>query len=180
MNENLLNKIVKKNYNNQLEQVLTQKDFSIDVKNTLLTMLYKIENGYNDYETIKRPTYDKQEYIEKLISIIKNDCEKIKFINPKDEQREEINKDQKEIICYPIETHILYNLAKIQKKNIVTEYLDETMNEAMSTLLNIGNNINLVEPLRDFNRIFMEYNSKRHTRFKLQLIIPKYYILSRN
>ena len=167
MNDNLLTKIVKKNYNNQLEEVLIKKDFTLEVKNTLLSMLYKIENGYNDYRTIKRHTYEKEEYLKKLISIIKNDCEKIEFISLKDNQEEIVDKTNKQIICYPIETNILYYIAKIQKRTIVVQYLDEIIEEALSYLLNLGNNISLVEPLRDFNRFFLEYYCKRYTGFKL-------------
>ena len=42
-----------KDYNNELEKILESKLFSYDVKNLLLSMLYKIENAYKDYETVK-------------------------------------------------------------------------------------------------------------------------------
>ena len=42
-----------KDYNNELEKILENKLFSYDVKNLLLSMLYKIENAYRDYETVK-------------------------------------------------------------------------------------------------------------------------------
>lgn len=151
MKDKFFNKIVKKDYNNNLEEILSRKDFTEEVKNTLLSMFYKIENGYKDYNTIKRETFDKKEYIEKLINIIDKDCEKIEFITKNNNKQEKVDKDKKEIICLPIENKILYSLAKIQKRNIVVKYLDESMEEAFSFLLNTGNNINIVEPLRDFN-----------------------------
>ena len=151
MSDKLLSKIVKKNYNNRLEEVLSKKDFTLDVKNTLLSIFYKIENGYNDYKTIKRDTFDKKEYIEKLIFVIDKDCEKIEFISKNNNQEEKADKEKKEIVCYPIENNILYYIAKIQKRNIVVQYLNEIIEESISFLLNIGNNMNMVEPLRDFN-----------------------------
>ena len=151
MSDKFLSKIVKKNYNNQLEQVLSKKDYPEEVKNTLLSIFYKIENGYNDYQTIKRQTDDKKEYIEKLISIIQNDCDQIQFISQKSNEEEKVDREKKQIICYPIETHLLYALSQIRKKNIMVQYLDEIIEEAMSNLLGIGNNINIVEPFRDFN-----------------------------
>ncbi len=149
LNDKLLKRIVKKNYNNELEEVLTKKKYALEVKNELLSIFYKIENGYNDYQTIKRQTFEKEEYIEKLISIIEKDCDKIEFTKNKEEQK--VDSKNKQIICYPIETNILYSIAKIQKKNIAVRYLDTSIEEAITLILNIGNNINIVEPLRDFN-----------------------------
>ena len=149
MNDKLLKRIVKKNYNNQLEEVLTKKEYPLEVKNELLSIFYKIENGYNDYKTIKRQTFEKKEYIEKLISIIEKDCDKIEFTKNKEEEK--VDSKNKHIICYPIETNILYSMAKIQKKKIAVKYLDTSIEKALTFILNVGNNINIVEPLRDFN-----------------------------
>ena len=151
MSDKFLDKIVKKNYNNKLEEILVNKNFSEDVKNTLLSMLYKIENGYKDYNSVKRDTFEKNEYIEKIIKIIDKDCYEIEFIEPKSQNQESVDRENKKIICLPIDNKILYSIAKIQKRNIVVKYLDETIEEAFSYLLNTGNNINIVEPLRDFN-----------------------------
>lgn len=149
MNDKLLKKIVKKNYNNELEEVLTKKKYPLEVKNELLSIFYKIENGYKDYKTIKRQTFEKKEYIEKLIAIIEKDCNEIEFTKNKKNQK--VDRKNKQIICYPIETNILYSLAKIQKRKTVVKYLDKSIEEALTFILNIGNNINIVEPLRDFN-----------------------------
>ena len=132
---------MKKDYNNDLEKILSKKDFSEEVKNSLLSMFYKIENGYNDYNVIKRETFDKKEYIEKLINIIEKDCDKIEFVNKNN--LEKVDKDKKEIRCLPIEERILYSLAKIQKRNIVVKYIDESIEEAFSTMLNTGNRFKL-------------------------------------
>ena len=51
---NFLTKFVKKDYNNRLEEILSQKNFSEEVKNTLLSIFYKIENGYKDYNIVKK------------------------------------------------------------------------------------------------------------------------------
>lgn len=148
---NFLTKFVKKDYNNKLEEVLSKKDFSEEVKNTLLSMFYKIENGYKDYKTVKRETFEKKEYIEKLINIVDKDCKKITFIPINSNEKEIVDSKNQEIKCLPIENKILYGIAKIQKRNIVVKDIDESIEEALSDMLNIGNNINIVEPLRDFN-----------------------------
>lgn len=165
LSDKFLKNMLKKNYNNHLEQVLSKKKFSLEVKNTLLSMLYKIENGYNDYKTVKRNTLEKDEYIHNIINIIDKDCDEISFINKKSKKTETVNKENKKILCYPIDTNILYCLSQMKKRDIIVEYLDFTIEEAVSDVINTGSNMNFVEPLRDFNRIFLEYNYKRHTRF---------------
>ena len=48
--EKLISKLNIKDYNNQLEKILSKKTFTEDTKNLLLSMLYKIENAYEDYQ----------------------------------------------------------------------------------------------------------------------------------
>lgn len=151
MKDKLLGKIVKENYNNQLEKILSKKDFSEEVKNALLSMFYKIETGFNDYHIVKRDTFDKKDYIEKLINTIEEDCEKIEFIKKDEKQQEKVCKKQKEIICEPVDIKILNSLAKVEKKPITIKELEKNVASAFSNFLNTGNDINIVEPLRDFN-----------------------------
>ena len=61
--KNILDKIVKKDYNNELEKILEEKQFGENVKSTLLSILYKIETAYKDYETVKEDVETKEEYI---------------------------------------------------------------------------------------------------------------------
>ena len=170
MKDSLFKSIAKNNLNNNLEEVLASKDFSEETKNVLLNIFYKIENGYNDYKTVKRNTYEKKEYIKKLIKIIEKDCDRIDFLKQEDNAQEIVNRENKEIICYPVETKILYSIAKIQKKNIVVKYLDKNFEEAFSFILNTGNNINIVEPLRDFNGFSWNIVSKEIEDISCNLI----------
>ena len=57
--EKLLRKIHMKDYTNSLEKILEDKQFSVDTKNLLLSMVYKIENSYKDYEKTKVQVCDK-------------------------------------------------------------------------------------------------------------------------
>ena len=52
--EKILKKLHITDYTNRLEKVLEKKKFSFDTKNLLLSMSYKIENSYNDYEKVKQ------------------------------------------------------------------------------------------------------------------------------
>lgn len=156
--DKLLDKIVKKNYNNQLEEVLEKKYFDENVKSILLSILYKIETAYKDYEMVKQNVETKEEFIEKIITQIKNNCDDIKIVKLNSKESEMlqnrtflVEKEKKRIICYPIERKLLYCINKISKneKIIKDDYL--IISKTLSDLINTGNNINQVEPMRDFN-----------------------------
>ena len=151
-------KIVKKNYNDELEEVLEKKYFAENVKSTLLSILYRIEAAYKDYEQVKQNVESKEEFIQNIIDIIEKNCEDIKLVRPNSEESKmlgkktfSVEKNKKRIICYPIERKLLYAIAKIGKnsKIIKSEYF--LIDKTLSDLINTGNNINMVEPLRDFN-----------------------------
>lgn len=156
--KNLLEKFVKKDYNNELEKILEEKQFDENVKSTLLNILYKIEAAYKDLETVKKDVEDKDEYISNILDIIRDCCDSIKIIKMSDADNKIpnkktyiINKDKKEIIAYPIERKLLYAIAKISKKDKIIKDDYFLISETISNLINVGNNINIVEPLRDFN-----------------------------
>lgn len=158
--EKLFSKFNSRDYNNQLEKILENKDFSVDVKNLLLSMLYKIENAYEDYRTVKRIVDDKKIYIEDILRIIKEKCEKIIIVEDGKDEVQEFEKGSKFFVnklentiylMYPNESLLLYTLYKIDDKQI---FLDEKYNlirNALSELINTGENINNIEVLRDFN-----------------------------
>ena len=156
--DKILEKIVKKNYNNELEEILEKKPFDENTKSNLLSILYKIETAYKDYEKVKQDVETKEEFIEKLLKDIKNNCDTIKLVRPNSEESK-IMKDKtflvekkiKKIICYPIERKILYCIEKISKQDKIIKDKYFLINKTLSDLINVGNNINTVEPLRDFN-----------------------------
>ena len=156
--ENILGRIVQKDYNNVLEKVIETKDFDEDVKNLLLGIFYKIDISYKDYQKVKRNVPSKQEYIEEIINLIQNHCKTIKIVKPNSEQAEKlegktflVNKNKEEIICYPVERKLLYSISKIGKKNEIIRNNYYLKDKTISDIINIGKNINTVEPLRDFN-----------------------------
>ncbi|MGN1296990.1 MAG: hypothetical protein ACI4VH_00920 [Clostridia bacterium] len=157
-NENFLDKIVKKDYNNELETVLEKKYFDEDVKSILLSILYKIETAYKDYKQVKQNVETKEEFVRRIINIIQMNCNEIKLIKPNSEESKIIGnrtflveKNKKRIICYSIERKLLYCISKISKKDKIIKDDYFLINETLSNLINVGNNINTVEPLRDFN-----------------------------
>ena len=54
--EDMLEKIIKKDKNEILENVLEQKEIDEKTKNLLQGILYKIEDSYKDYKTEKEKT----------------------------------------------------------------------------------------------------------------------------
>ena len=115
-------------------------------------------SAYKDYETVKRDVETKEEYIEQLIKIIEEKCKKIKLIRMESEESKihknntfYVDKTKGEIECYPIERKLLYAIWKISKKDTIIEDKYYLENIVLSDLLNAGNNIQKVEPIRDFN-----------------------------
>ena len=84
--DKFLDKIVKKDYNNELEEILEKKYFTEDVKNILLSILYKTETAYKDYEKVKPDVEDKEEFIKNIIENIKNNCNDIKLVKLNSEE----------------------------------------------------------------------------------------------
>ena len=159
--EKIFSKLNSKDYNNQLEKILEKKDFSEDVKNLLLSCVYKIDAGYKDYETVKVAVQNKKTYIEEILEIIDKKCKKIIIVK----EDSSISKEMEEMgtkflvdklegtiqLMYPNEILLLYTIYKLDDKQI---YVDEKYNlirNAFSELINSGENINNIEVLRDFN-----------------------------
>jgi len=156
--EKFFDKIVKKNYNDELEKVLEKKYFDEDAKSLLLNILYKVETAYKDYENVKVNIEPKEEFIQNIIRNIKKNCDTIKLVKPNSEESKIIGnrtflveKSTNRIICYPVERKLLYSIAKISKNEKIIKDDYFLINKTLSNLINVGNSINTVEPLRDFN-----------------------------
>ena len=153
--EKLLDKIIKKDYKNELEEVLANKPYEEDVKNLLQDLMYKIDNAYEDYKTVKINVLSKEKYMQNIIETVRK-CNSIKFIAPNygdngDTKSFYVDYENKEIKCFPIERKILYALSKFRKTDDIVKTEGELLNRTLTNLLNVGNNINTIEPLRDFN-----------------------------
>lgn len=156
--DKFLDKIVKKDYNNELEKILEKKYFDENTKSLLLSILYKVETAYKDYEIVKGNVEEKEDYIEFIIKSIQENCDAIKVVklNAKEAQMLGtktflVEKGKKRIICYPIERKLLYCIAKIDKQEKIVKSEYYIIDKTLSDLINVGNNIEIVEPMRDFN-----------------------------
>lgn len=149
-----------KNYNNELEQILEKKEFSSDIRNLLLSMFYKIEVSYKDYQKVKRIPKDKNELMEELIQIIQKDCKKIELIEPNSNKGKVLKKynlhsisdlSYKKIMTYPVEADCLYAIADLERKYyyISEEHYIESM--TFEKMLKMGYCMELKEIIRDFS-----------------------------
>ena len=159
MKEEIFSRLNIKNYNNELEKILEAKDFSKDVKNLLLSMLYKVETSYHDYAKVKRNVENKNEFIELILKNIEM-CQKIKLIRPESSRAEEleekqktfqIHKEEKEIETFPNEKSLLYAIYYLGNEKMYLNEKYDYIRIALPALLNEGKDNNKVEIIRDFN-----------------------------
>lgn len=148
-----------KDYTNRLEKILEKKQFSLDTKNLLLSMLYKIENGYPDYEKTKVEVPTKNEFIENLFQMIQENCEEIivaEFNSEasnilKEKDVKYIIEENKRIIAIANELLVMECILKLSEAAVCIPQEKQELQTAISELLNIGNRMNQLEVIRDFN-----------------------------
>ena len=160
---NIFSKISSNEYNNRLEQILETKPFDEEVKNLLLSMLYKIESGYKDYSIAKTNAEKKEDFMEKILYIVKEDCKQIQIVTPKTKEAEpieetngvsKINAKHGEILVYANENDLLYSLEKIyeeRRKNIENNFQDTYYGKAIQEFMVETRSINSCEVIRDFD-----------------------------
>ncbi len=146
--EKFISKFNIKDYNNQLEKILSKKTFSENTKNLLLSMLYKVENSYDDYNLVTQDTKTKSEILEEILKIIEQDCDTIEVIK---EQTSSSNIKEKKIITYLNIRKMLYEIYQIKsvKFKVLPEY--EIIKDSLEKTLNQGYSISANEIIRDFD-----------------------------
>ena len=101
--EKIIQKLKIKDYNEELEEILDTKTFSKDVKNLLSSMLYKVENSYEDYKKTKVEVELKKELLEEIIEIIRKRLQKNRNSKTKIRRRKPNIKREKKH-CYKRKT----------------------------------------------------------------------------
>lgn len=151
--DKLLRKIHIKDYTNSLEKVLERKYFSIDTKNLLLSMLYKIENAYKDYEKTKVEVISKSDFLEKIISVIEQKCDEIitKNDNVDINKEFEVEKENGKIVTIGNELSLLESILKMGENEIILTEEETTLSSSINNFFNNATIINQAEVIRDFN-----------------------------
>lgn len=187
--EDIFSKINLKDYNNILENILEQKAFTEDVKNLLLSMLYKIENGYQDYETVKVNVSSKKYFLKKVVQIIKEECKEIKLVKPLSEESKEleeknvnyiVNKEEGKITVYPNERMMLEALIVLNQKEIILEEEYELFSLGLAEILTKGNKMNSAEVIRDFNGWSWDITTSQMESKNINLVYQNLLILLGN
>ena len=157
-------RLLKRDYNQELEEIAESKRFEKEAQNLLLSMLYKVDGAYNDYKTVKREVPSKEEFLEIIIDIVKKYCKEIEIAKPNSELEKELtksrckiveeepdnkyNKEQK-VIFFPNEKVVLYSIIKAGLDNINANL--DLKDKAMLGAIQIGRCISSSEVIRDFN-----------------------------
>ena len=192
----IFSKMTSNEYNNRLEKILDNKTYDEDVKNLLLSMLYKIENGYNDYTKVKVKAIPKENFMEKILKIIEEQCFDIKIVTPKTEQSKPLEQENKickidvdrgSILAYANEEDLLYSLIKMnllqeeykkvhELKNSNKEYYEDAIKEFVIK----GICLNESEPIRDFDGWSWNNNIKNIEDVEYNLIFQNIMMLNIN
>ena len=183
--EDILSKMKLKDYNSILENVLEQKDFSENVKNLLLSMFYKIENGFQDYKTVKVNVSQKNYFLEKLINAVKDKCFEIELVKPmskKSEVLENLNvnylvdREKGKITCYQNERILLEAVVSLSQKEIeLNEY--KLYRKGLEEILHKGNCMSISEVIRDFNGWSWDVTTSQMQSKNINLIYQNLLIL---
>lgn len=158
--DRIFSKLNIKDYTNRLEKILEKKKFSLDTRNLLLSMLYKIENGYADYAKAKVNVPNKNDFIEHIFTIIQNNCNEIivaefnseasKILKDKKVQYI-IDKNQGKIIAFANELLVLKCILEMEEYPVCVSQEKQILQFSISEMLMQGNRINQEEVIRDFN-----------------------------
>lgn len=190
----IFSKITSNEYNNRLEKILENKPFEEIVKNLLLSMLYKIENGYNDYYKVKFNAIPKEEFIEKILNIVEKQCDEIKVVTPETELSKpleqenaicKIDVDRGSILVYANEEDLLYSLILMnlkQKEYKAKNQLQKTSNKyyenAIREFIEKSTCINKSEIIRDFDGWSWNNNIKTTEDIEYNLVFQNIMMLN--
>lgn len=151
-------RLLKRDYNEELEEIAESKSFEKESQNLLLSMLYKVEGAYDDYKIVKRKVPSKEKFLENILNIVKKNCDEIKIAKPNSLLEKELESSKckilhkdgnQKIIIFPNEKVALYSIIKASiDKNYIKLNLDE---RAILWAIQIGKCISYSETIRDFN-----------------------------
>jgi len=183
--EKIFSKFNTRTFNNELEEVLALKPFSENVKNEILSMIYKIEEAYNDYELTKVEVLNEKKFLESILVTIRDYCNLIEISNSSQmkEKNVVINYEEGHIKVLSNHTLILLAILKMQneKDNNYSNELNIIQNMVIYDLLKIGYYINNMEVIRDFNGwswiTSLDNNFKINLVYQnLQFLLDNYFI----
>ena len=153
-------KILAKDYKEELANIAEQKRLSQTAGNLLLSMFYKAEDSFANYEMVKREVAPRDEFLRQIVTNVDEYCETIKIAEPNSELAKQLkknkcniisegNKKEKTVVSFPNEKNLLYGISKASIPKI-DENLSTTEKAVLTSIL-IGKCISISEIIRDFN-----------------------------
>lgn len=171
-----------KDYNSELEIVLDRKYFSSNIKNLLLSMIYKIENAYDDYKMVKRVVRSKDDFLTEIVDTISKDCDNVKVVEPESKNAEILekykalaltNEKERSLLAYPTEISLLYGISDIKPKYFYVKN-ELIFKKLIQDMLVEGYNTNNLEILINFNGWSWDTKSKSNGKYINNLIYQNF------
>ena len=174
-----------KDYNNKLESILEKKDFSENAKNLLLSMLYKIENTYNDYQTVKRVTLSKNQYMSKILMTVNKKCRTIVLVNPGTRDAEILgnknyilDRESGKIVCYHTEKTLLEAIFALSEEELdIDEEKYPYLKMPMNDFFHEGYRQTMTEVIRDFSGWSWDTSVKEMSNISYNIIFQSFLLL---
>lgn len=167
-----------KDYHNLLEEILDKKTFSSISKSLLLSMVYKLEIAYKDYEKVKVNSITKDEFLSHMLEVIQKYCDNVKTVEPASVQAELLkkhnvdaltNEKERSILTYPTEQAMLYAICDIEPKYFFVRKDFAFKNVLQKVLVN-GYKQNTTEILENFSGWSWDFGTKKQEDCVMNLI----------
>lgn len=171
-----------KDYNSELEAVLDRKYFSSNIKNLLLSMIYKIENAYADYEKVKRVVGTRDDFLTEIVDIINKYLDNVKVVEPESNGAKLLKKNnvlaltnekERSLLAYPTEISLLYGISDIVPKYFYVKN-EVIFKRLIQEMLVEGYNTNNLEILINFNGWSWDTKSKSNGKYINNLIYQNF------
>ena len=137
-----------KDYNNELEKILSNKNYTESTKNLLSSMLYKIENAYKDYSMVTVNTRSKKEILEEILITIRDNCDNIEITKT---NKSMSFPEEKKIVTYLNDRKMLYEIIQMRSNKFRVQEDCDVVRLALEETLNQGYSIYVNEVIRDFD-----------------------------
>lgn len=153
-------KILARDYKEELANIAEQKRFKQSAGNLLLSMFYKTEDSFYNYEKVKREIPDRDDFLLNIVDNVRKYCNNIEIAEPNSDLSKALkanrckiisdnSKNGKTVISFPNEKNLLYAISKASLPNMDEKL--STTEKAILTTIWIGKCISISEVIRDFN-----------------------------
>ena len=92
------NKVAPENYKDELANICEMKRFSQDAENLLLSTVYKLEDSYDNYASVKVEVPDFDDFINELLNNVRMNCQNILIAEPRTMLERELKKGQVNVL----------------------------------------------------------------------------------